>query len=179
MKKIETGFAGLYILETNNFTDNRGSFQKLFNFDKFAENGLATDFKEFYYSVSQKDVIRGMHFQLPPHEHTKLVYVSKGSIIDVVLDLRKESSTYGKCFSILLNETLAHYMYIPVGFAHGFLALEDDTIVNYAQTSCYNKESDAGILYNSFGFIWDVEKPIVSERDLQFKTIQNFKNSFK
>lgn len=178
MKKIETGFAGLYRLETNNFTDNRGNFQKLFSFDWFADNGLATDFKEFYYSVSQKDVIRGMHFQLPPHEHTKLVYVSKGSIIDVVLDLRSESATYGQCFSILLNETLAHYMYIPVGFAHGFLAQEDNTIVNYAQTSCYNRDADAGIAFDSFGFDWNVAQPIISDRDAGFVPFEDFETVF-
>jgi dTDP-4-dehydrorhamnose 3,5-epimerase len=178
MKKIETGFEGLYIVETINFTDNRGSFQKLFNSEWFIENDLSVDFKEFYYSVSHKDVIRGMHFQLPPHEHTKLVYVSKGSIVDVVVDLRTNSKTYGQYFSSRLNDTDARYLYIPSGFAHGFLSLEDNTIVNYAQTSGYNKEADCGITYNSFGFDWDVQFPIISERDLTFEKLENFKSVF-
>jgi len=178
MKKIETGFDGLYILETNNFTDNRGSFQKLFNYDWFLENNLSVDFKEFYFSVSEKDVIRGMHFQLPPHEHTKLVYVSKGSVLDVVVDLRKNSATFRQCFSVHLNDTDACYLYIPVGFAHGFLSLEDGTVVNYAQTSCYNKEADCGLAYNSFGFDWKIQKPIISERDLTFDKFENFKSVF-
>jgi dTDP-4-dehydrorhamnose 3,5-epimerase len=178
MNKVETGLEGLYILETNNFIDKRGSFQKLFSFEWFTQEGLATDFKEFYFSVSQKNVIRGMHFQLPPNEHIKLVYVSKGSIIDVVVDLRKKSTTYGKAYSTKFDDTSARFFYIPVGFAHGFLTLEDETIVNYAQTSCYNKESDSGILYNSFDFIWESENPIVSERYMSFKKLEDFTSLF-
>jgi len=168
MKIIETHFDGLLVLETTNFTDNRGSFQKLFNFDFFKENNLDNEFKEFYFSVSEKNVIRGMHFQLPPFEHTKLVYVSKGNIMDVVVDLRKQSNTYNQYFNIELNEYDARYLYIPKGFAHGFLSLEDGSIVNYAQTSCYSKEHDSGIAYNSFGFEWGVKNPIISTRDLNF-----------
>ena len=93
MKIVETPFQGLYILETVHFQDIRGGFQKLFNYDFFKSNGLDTDFKEFYYSVSHQNVIRGMHFQLPPFEHTKVVYVSKGRILDVVVDIRKHSET--------------------------------------------------------------------------------------
>jgi len=179
MKLIETGFDSLYILETVNFTDNRGSFQKLFNFDYFNENSLDTDFKEFYYSVSEKNVIRGMHFQLSPYEHTKLVYVSKGSILDVVVDLRTHSKTYKQHYYIQLNDMDAKYLYIPKGFAHGFLSLEDGTIVNYAQTSCYNEDADCGIAYSSFGFDWGIENPIVSKRDLAFETLEIFKSEFK
>jgi dTDP-4-dehydrorhamnose 3,5-epimerase len=178
MTKNETGFDGLYLLETNNFTDNRGSFQKLFNFDFFSENNLDTDFKEFYYSVSAKNVIRGMHFQLPPFDHTKLVYVSKGSILDLVVDLRKQSKTYNQFFSIQLNDLDAYYLYIPKGFAHGFLSLEDGTVANYAQTSCYNKDADCGITYNSFGFDWKIENPIISDRDLTLQTLETFISVF-
>ena len=178
MKIIETSFEGLLILETINFTDRRGSFQKLFNFDYFKENQLDIDFKEFYFSVSPKNVIRGMHFQLPPFDQTKLVYVSRGKILDIVVDLRKASNTYMQYFSIELNDSDAKYVYIPKGFAHGFLSLEDGTIVNYAQTSCYSKESDCGIAYNSFGFDWKVENPIVSDRDSTFESMKNFQMSF-
>lgn len=178
MIKHTTPFEGLYILETNNFCDNRGSFQKLFNAEWFADNGLDSDFKEFYFSVSQKDVIRGMHFQLPPHEHTKLVYVSKGSILDVVVDLRKNAPTYGQHFSTVLNDTDARYLYIPVGFAHGFKALSNDTIVNYAQTSCYNNKADAGVLYSSLGFDWDCAQAIISDRDAKFVKFHDFETPF-
>lgn len=178
MKIIETPIEGLYILETINFQDIRGGFQKLYNFDFFKENNLDTDFKEFYYSVSQKDVIRGMHFQLPPFDHTKLVYVSKGKIKDVVLDIRKDSKTYGKYFSVELDDNKAQYLYIPKGLAHGFVSLEDGSIVNYAQTSCYSKEHDCGILYSSFGFDWGIENPIISGRDRTFEKLENFKSPF-
>ena len=160
MKLERTSFVDLFILETINFQDNRGSFQKLFNYDFFKEQKLDTDFKEFYYSVSQKNVIRGMHFQLPPLAHTKLVYVSKGSILDVVVDLRKFSNTYGKSFSIRLDSMKSQYLYIPRGFAHGFLSY------------------DSGIAYDSIGFEWGVKSPIVSDRDLTFTKFEDFKSPF-
>lgn len=178
MKIIATDFDGLFVLETINFLDSRGGFQKLFNDEFFRENNLDTDFKEFYYSVSKKDVIRGMHFQLPPCDHTKLVYVSKGKIKDVVVDLRKQSATYGYCFFIELDDAKAQYLYIPKGFAHGFLSQEDGSIVNYAQTSCYSKEHDCGIAYHSIGFDWEVSTPIVSGRDLTFEDLKHFKSPF-
>lgn len=178
MIKHNTSIPGLYILETVNFQDNRGGFQKIFNWDFFVDNQLDTDFKEFYYSTSNKNVIRGMHFQVPPYDHTKLVYVSKGRIIDVVIDLRRESSTYLQSFSIELDDVSASYLYIPKGLAHGFLSLEDLTIVNYAQTSGYSKECDRGILYNSFGFDWNIESPIISDRDLSFEELDTFNTPF-
>ena len=178
MKKIETPFEGLFILETNNFQDERGGFQKLFNYDFYVKNGLDTDFKEFYYSVNKKGVRRGMHFQIPPHDHTKVVYVSYGRILDVVVDIRKSSKTYGKCFSIELDDKKAQYLYIPKGFAHGFLSLQDNTIVNYAQTSCYNKECDCGIDPNSIDFNWKTQNPIMSGRDLTFPALRDFETPF-
>lgn len=178
MKIIKTPFEGLFVLETVHFEDERGCFQKLFNWDFFSEQGLNVNFKEFYYSVSQKNVIRGMHFQLPPFEHSKLVYVSQGKILDVVLDIRSSSKTYGKAFSIELNAKEGKYLYIPVGFAHGFLSLEDGSITNYAQTSCYNKDCDSGIYYNSFGFDWQSESPICSGRDKTFIEFKEFKSPF-
>lgn len=178
MEIIKTSLEGLLVLQTVNFQDERGGFQKLFNYDFFVENGLDYDFKEFYYSLNKKGVRRGMHFQIPPHDHLKIVYVSYGKILDVVVDIRKSSKTYGKCFSIVLDDQKAQYLYIPKGFAHGFLSLQDNTIVNYAQTSCYNKECDCGIDQDSIGFDWGIENPIVSGRDLTFPALQDFKSPF-
>lgn len=178
MNIIETLFEGLFIIENVNFQDNRGSFQKMFNYDYFNDHKLDTDFRELYYSISQKNVIRGMHFQLPPFEHSKLVYVSRGRIKDVVVDIRKKSQTYGQCFSMELNGSSPKYLYIPKGFAHGFLALEDESIMNYAQTSCYSKESDCGIAINSIDFDWGVKCPIISDRDLTFQSLQYFNSPF-
>lgn len=178
MNLITTPFDGLYLLEAVNFKDDRGSFQKIFNFDFFEINGLRTDFKEFYFSISHKNVIRGMHFQLPPHDHAKLVYVSRGSIRDVVIDLRKSSNTYKQHFAVELDAQKGRYLYIPSGFAHGFISLTDDTIVNYAQTSGYNQDCDCGVSYDSFGYNWGVETPVISNRDLTFMTLEEFKTTF-
>lgn len=178
MNIISTSFEGLFILEATNFRDNRGGFRKLFNYDFFKVNGLDVGFKEFYYSLSQKNVIRGMHFQIPPCDHSKLVYVSKGRIKDVVIDIRNHSKTYGQYFSIELNDETDKYLYIPKGFAHGFLSLEDGSVVNYAQTSCYSKEHDCGITLDSIGFDWAVVNPIISVRDMLFERFENFKSPF-
>lgn len=174
----KTPIEGLLILQTNNFHDNRGSFQKLFNYDFFKEHGLATDFKEFYYSLNRKNVLRGMHFQTPPAEHVKMVYVSYGRIKDAVVDLRKDSVTYGQVFTIELDAEQGRYLYIPAGLAHGFVSLEDNTIVNYAQTSCYDREHDCGIDSMSVGIDWGVVEPIRSGRDLMFPKLEDFNSPF-
>lgn len=178
METIVTPMAGLLVLQNTPFQDARGGFQKPFHEALFRERGLATDFKEFYYSVNRKGVIRGMHFQTPPADHAKLVYVSRGRILDVVLDIRKGSATYGKYFETELNAADGCSLYIPIGFAHGFCALEEDTVVNYAQTSCYDRQHDCGILYSSFGFPWPVSDPIISDRDLAFPGLNEFDSPF-
>ncbi|EES88887.1 dTDP-4-dehydrorhamnose 3,5-epimerase family protein [Helicobacter canadensis] len=182
MEKIETDFDGLYILKRSMFKDNRGEFIKHFSEECFRQNSLDTDFKESYYSVSKKGVLRGMHFQLPPYEHTKLVYVSSGKILDVVVDIRLHSSTFGLFFKIVLSSKKSSFLYIPKGFAHGFLCLEDNTRVHYLQTSVYSKNHDSGILYDSFGFNWleesskyEVKNLIISQRDLSFESLKDFK----
>lgn len=174
----KTPIEGLLILQTNNFRDDRGGFQKLFNRDFFAEHGLATDFCEFYYSVNHKNVVRGMHFQTPPADHEKMVYVSHGRIMDAVVDIRKDSATYGTCFTVELDAEQGRYLYIPKGLAHGFVSLEDDTIVNYAQTSCYDKEHDCGIDSMSVGIDWRVREPIRSGRDLMFPALKDYNSPF-
>lgn len=177
MKLINTEFNGLFIVENYFAEDNRGSFTKVFNNDLFVKEGINFTVKEIYYSISNKNVIRGMHFQIPPFDHTKLVYVAAGSIIDVVLDIRKKSKTYGKFFSIKLDAD-KNSILIPTGFAHGFRSLRNHTIVVYNQTTVYSKENDSGILWNSFGFNWGVENPIISERDQTFITFSNFNSPF-
>ena len=178
MEMTVTPMEGLLVLQTLPFQDARGGFQKPFNADFFREHGLATDFKEFYYSVNRKGVIRGMHFQTPPCDHEKLVYVSRGRILDVVLDIRKGSATYGKYFETELNASDGCALYIPRGFAHGFCALEEESVVNYAQTSCYDREHDCGILYSSFGYTWPAEDPVLSPRDGSFPAFQDFNSPF-
>ena len=178
MKSIKTPLQDLLIIQSDVFSDSRGSFQKIFNSQLYKDLTLDFDLKEFYYSISHKNVIRGLHFQIPPHDHTKMVFVSQGEILDVVIDLRKNSETFGKLFSTRLNSSDGNSLFIPSGFAHGFLALTDNTIVNYMQTSQYHKESDSGILYSSIDFDWGVSNPIVSERDLSFVSFDQFKTPF-
>ena len=168
---------GCFLIKNFFHQDIRGSFIKVFNNDDFEKNGIKPKFKEIYYSISNKDVIRGMHFQCPPFEHEKLIYVVSGKILDVVLDIRTKSKTYGKYISLELSQH-SNALYIPIGCAHGFKALIDNSIVIYNQTSCYNKQSDEGILYNSFGFDWQIDNPIVSERDKSFPPFLEFTSPF-
>lgn len=184
MNSIEitsSNIKGLYVIRTKLFNDDRGSFRKVFNHDIFKANGICADFKEFYYSKSRKGTVRGMHFQIPPADCDKLIYLSKGTILDVSIDLRISSPTFGTVFSIPIDDSSGTALYLPKGVAHGFKALEDDSILNYAQTFCYSKEHDTGILYSSIDFDWQIENPIISERDLSFPSLSEFtkKNPFK
>lgn len=178
MELIKTNFDGLYIIQHKVFTDNRGLFVKTYNQEIFDELDIDLNIKERYYSISRKNVIRGMHFQTPPEDHVKLVTVISGKILDVVLDLRKKSNTFGKYFTIEIENDEGKTIFIPKGFAHGFAALEDNTIVEYNQTTGYAPSNDAGIKYDSFGFYWGIASPIISERDLSFDSFENFKNPF-
>ena len=168
---------GCLLLELNKFQDKRGIFNKTFYYDFFKKNNLPVDFKEEYYSVSHKNVIRGMHFQVPPYQQSKLVCCISGEILDVVVDLRKKSPTYGKYDSFKLEEG-KNMVYIPEGFAHGFLSLTKNAIVTYKVTSMYNSNCDTGIKWNSFGFMWNTDNPILSERDNEFKNFIDFKTPF-
>jgi dTDP-4-dehydrorhamnose 3,5-epimerase/CDP-3, 6-dideoxy-D-glycero-D-glycero-4-hexulose-5-epimerase len=178
MKKLATDFKDLYIIEGIVFEDLRGLFLKTFNKSTFENLGLEVSYRERYYSKSHKNVIRGMHFQMSPHDHVKIVNVLQGSILDVVVDMRKTSITYKKHFSIELNDNDGRFLYIPKGFAHGFKALTDNTIVEYNQTTEYNKECDSGIRWDSFGFDWQLSNPIISERDCNFPPLKDFSSPF-
>jgi len=178
MKINDTFIKGLKIIEPNIFQDSRGMFIKTFNDGFFQENGLVIDIKETYYSISHQDVIRGMHFQIPPHDHIKLIYVPYGSILDVVLDLRKKSPTYGSYFSVEISSHNGKVLIVPKGLAHGFKSLEDNTNVVYMQTTGYSQEHDCGIKYNSFNFDWKCTDPKMSERDNAFAPFDAFESPF-
>lgn len=166
---VETELKGVYIIKNDIFTDIRGTFTKTYNEDLFNKFSICTDFKESYYTISKKDVIRGMHFQKPPYDHNKLIYVPKGKIQDVILDLRQNSSTYRKVISVELTDSNGYSVYIPKGLAHGFKSLEDDTIVVYQVSTVYNANYDSGVRWDSFGMDWNTDKPIISDRDMNFK----------
>lgn len=178
MKINDTFIKGLKIIEPNIFRDSRGMFIKTFTDSFFQENGLVIDIKETYYSISHQDVIRGMHFQIPPHDHIKLIYVPYGSILDVVLDIRKNSPTYGSYFSTEISSHNGKVLIVPKGLAHGFKSLEDNTNVMYMQTTGYSQEHDCGIKYNSFNFDWQCTDPKMSERDNAFAPFDAFESPF-
>lgn len=170
----QTALEGVYII--NNFVahDERGTFVKTFNKKNFADVGLNFEIRESYFSISQKEVLRGMHFQLPPSDHEKLVYVPLGSIIDVVVDLRKDSQTYKKHISVELSAANRKSIFIPKGLAHGFKSLEDNTITVYNVATEYDAKSDQGIHFDSFGFDWQINAEIMSSRDKEFMTLNHF-----
>lgn len=178
MKIERTEIEGVYIIDNFNAADDRGLFVKTFNSNSFKENNLDFKIRESYYSISKKNVIRGMHFQLPPHDHEKLVYVPKGSILDVIVDLRKKSKTYKKFISVNLSDENKKSIFITKGLAHGFKSLENDTITVYNVATEYNPIADMGIKFDSFGFNWETEEPIVSERDSAFDFFNEFKTPF-
>jgi dTDP-4-dehydrorhamnose 3,5-epimerase len=169
-----TKLKGVYIINNFNAVDDRGLFVKTFNKKQFQDNNLDFEIRESYYSTSKKGVIRGMHFQLPPHDHEKLVYVTSGEIIDVVVDLRKKSKTYKKYISINLSDENKKSIFIPKGLAHGYKSMKEGTITVYNVASEYNADFDNGIKFDSFGFDWEVDNPILSVRDLSFNTLEDF-----
>ena len=181
MNFIKTKFTGVFEIENSKFEDCRGSFVKTFNKDIFIENDLEYDFKESFYSVSKKNVLRGMHFQLPPHDHAKLVYVVDGDILDVALDIRQESSTFGDYFSTKLSSENAKALYIEKGFAHGFCSLTNNTILHYRCTNYRDKNSETGIYWKDkdLNINWPVKKPIISTKDryncIKFNELNIFK----
>jgi dTDP-4-dehydrorhamnose 3,5-epimerase len=177
MKNKSTTLQGVMILENFVSHDKRGTFVKTFHANTFQENNLASAFRESYYSTSHKDVIRGMHFQLPPHDHDKLVYVVQGEILDVVVDLRKDSPSYLQHVALRLEEG-GNSIYVPRGCAHGFLTLSDTATVVYNVTSEYEPTADSGIKWDSIGFEWPILSPIISERDEQFPKLRDIISCF-
>ena len=177
MKFVGQPLGGLFEFEYPRFSDERGEFAKPFHSGSLSEYGLSADFKEFFYSDSHKDVLRGMHFQLPPHAHGKLIFVSGGCVLDVVLDIRHASPTFGEYVSFELCADDQRCLYISPGFAHGFLSLENNSRINYLVTSVHSPAHDAGVRWDSFGFKWPVSSPIVSPRDADFLTLEDFQKS--
>jgi len=178
MQLNELEIPGVFLIDNFVHEDKRGLFVKTFNKNKFLSyNILLEEFREIYYSISHKNTIRGMHFQTPPSAHAKLIYLVSGSVTDVLLDLRKQSLFYGKFYEV---ELIAHRnaLYIPVGIAHGFKVHEDNTIMVYNQTTEYDPENDKGIHYASFNYDWNINEPILSERDRSFINLNDFKSPF-
>jgi dTDP-4-dehydrorhamnose 3,5-epimerase len=147
--------------------------------DDFISNKLEFEFKEHYYSASKKNVVRGLHFQLPPMDHVKIVYCIYGAVLDVVLDLRIDSPSYGDYEIFELSAEKANSIYMPKGMAHGFCVLSQEAILGYCVTSTYSQECDSGIRWDSANIPWPVSNPILSVRDLALPSFGEFKSPFK
>ncbi len=162
-----TPIEGLLILHPQVFEDERGHFFESFNRDKCAELGIRSEFVQDNQSLSQKGVLRGLHFQAPPFAQGKLVRVVRGSVYDVAVDIRKGSPTYGKHFGIVLSGSNKTQFWIPPGFAHGFLTLEDDTLFAYKCTANYHKASEGAVRWDDpeIGIEWGSEQILLSEKD--------------
>lgn len=175
---IQTKIPGCLIIRSNKIRDSRGYFQKVFNEPFFSKSGIDMEIAEQYFSISNKGVIRGLHFQLPKMDHQKMVYCLTGKIMDVVVDLRVGSPTYGKYEIFHLNENNADIIFIPKGLAHGFYSFCDNSIMVYNVSTVYSKEHDAGILWSSLDIPWSVESAVISERDKSFVKFADFKSPF-
>lgn len=178
MEFKELELRGAFEIIYKRIGDARGSFTKLFHFDLFRDSNLVTDFREQYVSVSAKDVIRGLHFQVPPMDHAKIVTCLSGRVLDVVVDIRKDSGTYGQFKMLELSSEKNNGIYIPSGFAHGFCSLEENSTLLYTVSSVHSAAHDKGILWNSLPVPWPTNSPILSDRDKGFLQFEKFESPF-
>jgi dTDP-4-dehydrorhamnose 3,5-epimerase len=177
---IENTFIKDLILITPNvFSDDRGYFMESYN-QKKIDKVINTKFVQDNESLSQKNVLRGLHLQKPPFAQAKLIRVIHGSILDVAVDLRKDSETYGKHFKHILSGENKKQLYIPIGFAHGFLCLENNTILNYKCSEYYQSKSEASIFWNDsdLNIDWGINNPILAEKDQFAEKFITFENPF-
>lgn len=181
MNVIRPEIDGLLVIEPTVFGDERGYFFESFNEKRWTELfDNPPRFVQDNESMSHKHVLRGLHFQKPPYSQGKLVRVVRGAVLDVAVDLRKESATYGQYHSVLLSSENKRQFYVPEGFAHGFLTLEDHTIFSYKCTDFYNRESEGGLMWNdsSLDIDWGVNNPLISEKDGDYPEFRNFVTPF-
>jgi len=165
MNIAETPLKECFLIQPRVFRDHRGGFVKIYHANIFTKHGIRFELGETFYTVSQKNVLRGMHFQTPPHSQSKLVTCVSGAVMDVVVDLRSASPTYGKYYSCELNSDTCKTLFVPIGFAHGFLSLQDHSVIVYQTSSVHALEADETIRWNSFEFPWGISNPILSEKD--------------
>ena len=177
MKILQEVLPGCFLLQCKRFEDARGVFVKTYHQELCKGLGIDIEIREEYYSMSRRDVLRGMHFQLPPHAHDKLVYCTLGKVRDVLLDLRKGPG-YGKSASVELCGESGHLLFIPMGVAHGFIVLSQEAMMLYKTSTVHAPHADCGIRWNSFGFEWGVFAPILSVRDQQHDALEDFLSPF-
>lgn len=178
----ETKIKSLLVIIPQIFEDERGHFYEQFSLKKFQElTGTKFTFVQDNQSLSKKDVVRGLHFQVPPHSQGKLVYVTQGKALDVAVDLRTDSKTYGKHETVILSVENKKMLWIPPGFAHGFAALEDNTILNYKCTDYYHPECEKSLLWNDtdLQIDWRINSPLLSKKDTFAQPFADFISPFK
>lgn len=181
MEFLETKLKGAYLVKPKVFQDGRGFFLEFFSEKVFSAQGIDVKFVQDNHSLSaNKGVLRGLHFQLPPKTQAKLLRVVKGKIFDVIVDLRKDSPTFGKWESFELSAENFEMVFVPRGFAHGFVTLEDNTEIIYKVDNFYAPEFDSGIIWNDpdLKISWPVENPILSEKDGKLQSLKDFQNPF-
>lgn len=171
---------GVILIKPRILCDSRGEFLETYKKSEFYVHGIDHDLQQSNESRSSKGVIRGLHYQLIPHEQGKLVHTIKGSIFDVCVDIRRNSRTYGRYVSATLTGKNREMLWIPPGFAHGFQALENDTIVEYKVTKEYDKLCERGIAWNdtTIGIKWPIPKGEISQRDSELPVLEAAENNF-
>ncbi len=174
----ETALPGCFKLALAKQVDRRGHFIKWFNKDAFINAGLCSEWAEVYGSQSHRGVVRGLHFQRPPADHAKLVCCLAGRAIDVVLDLRRSSPSFGRHIKVGLSADEPTAVYIPTGCAHGFFAEVDNTFMQYQVSSSHSSSLDDGIRWDSAGILWPTDEPIISLRDQTFQKLDEFVSPF-
>lgn len=174
-----TAIPGCFELQPNIRLDPRGSFVKTFHEGCFRDLGLCTQWAEHYYTISKQGVLRGMHFQVPPHDHVKLVYCIQGEVMDVALDLRRGSPTYGHHVCLNLSSTNGKMIYLESGLAHGFFTLSPSSTMVYCVSSTYQPGYDSGVRWDTAGIQWPSENPLVSERDRNLIALESFDSPFR
>ncbi|TNE75360.1 MAG: dTDP-4-dehydrorhamnose 3,5-epimerase [Bacteroidetes bacterium] len=182
MNIIQTGIKDLVVIEPKVFGDHRGYFTSPYIESAFNQLVGSTHFVQDNESKSSKGVLRGLHFQLPPYDQAKLVRVISGAVIDVAVDLRKDSPDYGKHYSILLSGENKKQLFVPRGFAHGFVVLENDTIFSYKVDNIYAPEFESGIIWNDpdLSIDWQLNgiTPLLSDKDKELQSFKSFKSPF-
>lgn len=174
----QTKLIDCYEIIPDVFHDERGRLIKTFHHDAFAAHHLQTRFAEQYYSYSKKRVLRGLHFQLPPHQHIKLVTCIWGQIVDAVVDLRVGSPTFGQFELFDLRAEKGNMVYIPAGMAHGFYVVSESAVVVNNASTLYSAEHDCGIRWDSVGIPWEDEHPVVSQKDRSLVPFPLFSSPF-
>ena len=180
MKVVKTSIPDLYIIEPKVFEDHRGYFFESYNKEVFLRHGIDQNFVQDNESMSEKNVLRGLHYQKPPFTQGKLVRVMQGSVLDVAVDLRKKSATYGQWASVVLSQKNKWMYWIPPGFAHGFVTLEEHTIFFYKCTNVYNKASEGAIAWNDpdLNIDWKIKDPILAEKDKKAPFLRDITSPF-